>query len=422
MSWKNNSKFLFNQRAFKRNLLEKNLTSFQEIQLIAFLTILSTMATFAADVYFPSLPAIKNDFNATNYETQLTLSVFLLGLGLTQIPFGILSDYIGRRKLLLINLIIFLSASLGCIFSESIYSFILFRFLQGVGSSAALVVGRSLYLDILPEEKAKRAITLSIPFVCISPGVAPILGGVIDYHLGWQYSFIFISLIVLCLLVGYYILFPETKDFSKNSGLGFKGFFKLSYRVLFIPGFLPVMSVLLTTDSIWWSYLASAPQILKHYGYSSETIGLCYVPAVLPYFIVSMLAPKVCRGFKTQHFIYLGLSLIFLAMIYINVMDFLNLFSPFVLLSGIVVMSIGDGFSFPAVMSYALSCSPKMPAVASGIVGTVQIFAGILASVLAGFCHNCVVSTSYVHRSLILFFIGLSLYLIFNRILPIKKA
>ena len=82
---------------------------------------LTAIGALSIDMFLPGLPELKNDFNTTTANAQLTLSLFMIGLGLGNLFVGPISDSIGRKKPLVISMIIFALASLGIVFVENIW-------------------------------------------------------------------------------------------------------------------------------------------------------------------------------------------------------------------------------------------------------------------------------------------------------------
>lgn len=80
--------------------------------LAALLGSLTALAPLAMDMYLPALPNIARDFEASTALSQLSLMACLIGLALGQLIAGPISDTVGRRKPLMVGLIIFIAASL----------------------------------------------------------------------------------------------------------------------------------------------------------------------------------------------------------------------------------------------------------------------------------------------------------------------
>lgn len=115
--------------------------------MIVFLGIMTAIAPIATDMYVPALPLLGPYFDVNTSMIQLTLTMTMLGMALGQVIGGPISDKMGRKVPLLIGLIFFSAASLACVVSKTIYSFLFFRFLQGLSGAFGLVISRAIARD-----------------------------------------------------------------------------------------------------------------------------------------------------------------------------------------------------------------------------------------------------------------------------------
>lgn len=106
------------------------------------------LASLAMDIYLPVVPAMPGILGTSPSVVQLTLSLYMVMLGLGQIIFGPISDRIGRRPVLIGGGILFAAASLGIAASSSAIPFVTLRFLQAAGASAALVAVFATVRDV----------------------------------------------------------------------------------------------------------------------------------------------------------------------------------------------------------------------------------------------------------------------------------
>ncbi|SVD68783.1 uncharacterized protein METZ01_LOCUS421637, partial [marine metagenome] len=97
--------------------------------LIFFLGVLTALGPLCNDTYSPFLPLIARSLDALPGQAQLTMSTILLGFAGGQLVYGPLSDRFGRRPLLLLGLIVFMLASIGCAFALTINQLLFGRFL-----------------------------------------------------------------------------------------------------------------------------------------------------------------------------------------------------------------------------------------------------------------------------------------------------
>lgn len=113
------------------------------IFLIVILGLLTAFGPFSIDMYLPALPEISRDFDTTTSNTQLTLTLFMVGLAVGQVFVGPLSDFIGRKRPLMVALIVYTVASILCVFAPNIYVMMALRFVQGfTGGAGAVISGQ----------------------------------------------------------------------------------------------------------------------------------------------------------------------------------------------------------------------------------------------------------------------------------------
>jgi DHA1 family bicyclomycin/chloramphenicol resistance-like MFS transporter len=100
---------------------------------------------FATDIYIPSLPAMATELHVTNTAVQLSLVIFMISGGISQLFVGSLLDSFGRFRLNIIALITFALACFVIAMTHNIYLIYLMRVIHGI-SVATIVVGKRAYL------------------------------------------------------------------------------------------------------------------------------------------------------------------------------------------------------------------------------------------------------------------------------------
>ena len=102
--------------------------------LVILLGVLSAFGPFVVDLYLPSLPQLATFFNSTASMTQLTLTSAMIGLALGQLLLGPISDKFGRKKPLIISLLIYIVSTIFIVFAPNIETMIALRLIQGLSS------------------------------------------------------------------------------------------------------------------------------------------------------------------------------------------------------------------------------------------------------------------------------------------------
>jgi Bcr/CflA subfamily drug resistance transporter len=151
----------------------------------------------AIDIYVPSLPSISAHFGVNKALAQLTVTSYLLGMGLMQPFAGGISDSFGRKKPFIISMVIFILATLCIPFSQNIYQLLGFRAIQGVAVGAMIVPMRSVITDLFEGQELQKMFTYMVMAWSLGPIIAPAIGGGLQHYFGWKANFYFLSLYAL---------------------------------------------------------------------------------------------------------------------------------------------------------------------------------------------------------------------------------
>ena len=146
-------------------------------RLAVILGALAMFGPFSIDTIFPAFPQIGADLGAGKLAMQQTISVYLLAYAAMSVVHGPLSDAIGRKRVILAGLAVFVLASVGCALSTSMPMLLFFRALQGLSAGVGMIVGRAVIRDVLQGDDAQRLMSHVSMIFGIAPAVAPIIGG-----------------------------------------------------------------------------------------------------------------------------------------------------------------------------------------------------------------------------------------------------
>lgn len=180
-------------------------------ELVPLLALMTSVLAMSIDTVLPALPAIGLELGiSSENHRQLIISALFLGFSVSQLFFGPLSDSIGRKPVIYIGYMVFISGSLLAIFANSLAVMLLGRVLQGVGAAAPRVVTQALIRDQYQGREMARIISFVMTFFVLVPMLAPALGQAILMFGHWRMIFALLILIALIAWAWFALRHPET--------------------------------------------------------------------------------------------------------------------------------------------------------------------------------------------------------------------
>ncbi len=314
--------------------------------------------------------------------TPLLVGVVVGGYALTQaifqVPFGTMSDKIGRKPTLLFGLVVFLIGSLICAYSTDIYTLMVGRFLQGAGAIGAVIT--AMISDLVPEEVRGKAMAIMGASIAISFALAMGLGPVIGANYGIETLFIITALLsILAMLILFtkvptpprikhtYHKTAKTSDILKDNNLLNMIIINAMQKALMTVAFV-LIPIILTSDT---------------YGFGWETSEL--YKAYLPAMILGLIAmgPAAVFGEKKNK-----PKEIFLASIVLFIGSFLIMgltASDTIFIVGVAMFFIAFNMMEPLVQSMITKFAKvHQKGAALGISNSVAYFATFIGGTTAG--------------------------------------
>lgn len=191
---------------------------------LTFVGMIAAFGPFVTDFYLPALPALSDYFGTPASMIQLSLTVGMIGLGTGQLVVGPLSDRYGRRLPLLVSLAAFVAATAGCIMTDSIGRFLLYRFVQGLAGAGGVVISRSVATDLYAGRELARFFSVLGSVQGIVPVAAPVIGGLLLAVTDWKGIFAVLLGIGILLLVMTLTFRESLAQRSRSVTASFKGY------------------------------------------------------------------------------------------------------------------------------------------------------------------------------------------------------
>jgi DHA1 family florfenicol/chloramphenicol resistance protein-like MFS transporter len=304
------------------------------------------LASLAMDIYLPIVPAMPGILGTSPAVIQLTLSFYMVMLGLGQIIFGPISDRIGRRPVLVSGAILFAAASFCLAASSTAIPFVMLRFVQAVGASAALVATFATVRDVYADRPESAVIySLFGSMLAFVPALGPIAGALLADRLGWRSIFVALGALAVLAVLNALLHWHETRPvmaaMSRRSFL----------PILRSPAFWTYTLGFSAAMGTFFVFFSTAPRVLiDRAGYSELEFSFAFATAAAVMVITTRFAKWFVARWGNSGSLLRGMVM---------------------LLLGAVILSIGQVFGTPSLWTFIA----PMWIMTIGIVFTVSVTA-----------------------------------------------
>ena len=347
--------------------------------LVLLLGVLSAFGPFVVDLYLPSLPQLASFFETNASMTQLTLTTAMIGLALGQLLLGPLSDKFGRKKPLIISLVIYIISTVLIVFSPNIETMIVLRVIQGLSSAGSVVISRAVATDLYRGREMTRFFGLLMTINGLAPIISPILGSLLLEYISWKGVFVFLALIGVIVLIFSFRLKESLSAENRLQGSIFATFstFGVIIKNRLFMSYVGIESFLL---GAMFAYIAASPFILQSfYGLSAFIFSLCFGANGAALVIGSNVGGKMSNG-KALAIGVLGFVVVALYTIAVLIIQPYWLFVEI----GFFAMLLLMGITFPAISTLAMESERQYAGSASALLGFAPFFLGGIVSPLVG--------------------------------------
>lgn len=372
--------------------------------LIVFLAFLSAFGPFVTDFYLPTLPNQAVDFAAPASMVQLGLSATMWGLAAGQLWIGPMSDARGRRIPLAASLAVFTLATLDAVFAPNIESFIVMRFLEGLGASGAVVMSRSIAADLYTGRELGRLMAVVGAIQGIAPVTAPMIGALIAEFADWRD--IFVLLLAIGAVLTVVTIFAFKESLSKERARP-KGSILASFKPLMKdPIFLAIVGQQFFSSGILFGHISASPFIFQTiFGLSPTIYGLIFGLLALSITVGAMISSRFASPVNAMEKGAFGM----LAASALVAGAFAAQMPLWVVIPAMILLLVALGLTLPAAMTFALTIHRERAGAAAAILGSVVFFGGGLAAPLTALADaRLCVSVIFIASSVMLVLIALA--------------
>ncbi len=337
------------------------------------------------DLYLSSLPQMRESIEATEFALQLTLTIFMFGYALSMLISGPLSDVIGRKRVMLNGLFIYLLATLICATSNSILVLTVARFFQALGGCCGTVVARVMVRDSYNREEQIHILAYLSAAMAICPLFIPILGGELQIYLGWRSIFYFLAIFSLIMFIISKKQLDEAP--SLRSSFSFNELINNYKNLLQNRLFIAYSLCIGLAWGCYFIFTLEAPFLIeKNLGLSTLSFGFIFSAVVLGYLVGTLVTKRFANQIGWDKLIFIAISLICIGAVLLLFLNWFFSLSWLILMVPMMVLMLGVGIIIPCTQAAVMQPFPTMAGTASGLFFFIQmIFSGVSGLLIQSF-------------------------------------
>ncbi|MEJ8827554.1 MFS transporter, partial [Variovorax humicola] len=281
-----------------------HLTSLQAALLLGSM---GTLATLWSDMLFPAIISIQQDLHTSATAVQQTVSLFFVANAFMCLWHGVLSDAWGRRKPLLIGLVVLVLTSLLSLLATRIEHLWILRTVQGLVVGLGHVLCRAAIRDLYSGEAAQKMIAHTSLMQTAGPIILPMLGGWLTWMWGWRAVFAFLGAVGVLMLLVYARHLPESLPPARRQAIRLGSLWRNYRLVLGSPWFMRLSVAHSCNWAAMYLYVAAGPQLVTHLlGRPPTDVYLVFTPMMAGLVAGFLCLPRLLRRWGTQRTMYLA--------------------------------------------------------------------------------------------------------------------
>ncbi len=349
--------------------------------LVSVVLMLMVLMQMTTDQYVPSLPAITKVFNTNEASIQLTLSLFMLGLSISHVFYGPLSDKIGRKPPLMFGVGLSILGSLCCFLAPTVFVLILGRFIQGFGIGCCGSVGRSLVRDLFTDRvlsKIGSYVGIVSVFIMVA---SPVLGGYIQEHFGWRNNFLCLFLFGIVIWLFALFTLPETNKNLNPEATKIRVMRDNYFTLLRSKVFLGYALCACFACAGLLAYLAIAPFLFQDVlGLSPIEFGQLTIFIAGAICVSGIINSQMVMGKGVSHMVFIGIIFMIIGGLAMLCLAFLGMKNVLSIMIPVSFFSMGVGFTFINAFAGAFHPFPHMAGTVGALYACMQDLSAALST------------------------------------------
>lgn len=376
----------------------------RRIGFIVTLGLVTAIPPFAVDTYIPAFPAMRDGLGVSEVGIQLTLTAFLIGIGVGQLVIGSLSDAYGRRQFILWGTVGFILFSILCAIAPVLPMLIAGRFAQGVCGAAGMVLARSVVYDVVDVASLPRYFGALSAILGVVPVIAPLIGAVLLEWTSWRGLFVFMAVMGVVMFVTLYRFVPESLPPERRSTAGLGNMLTAMRGLLLDRQFCCfLLSNSLATAAIL-SYIGGTPFVMEsEFGTTDSAYAIGFSITALALVTATTVFMRLSRRFSPARMLVGGLITASTGCLLVLGQSIGQVPNEFGIWAAFAVFMAGMGFILPSTLTGGqLAGGAGSAGAASALLGGVPFLFSAAAAPVAGLLGDTLVAVAGACLALVL--------------------
>ena len=338
----------------------------------------------AMTICLPSMQEWGALFGAGQARVQLTFSGFVVAFGVFQLVYGPLSDRYGRKGVLMAGLALAALGSLLAALAPNLDVLIAGRVLQGAGSAAGMVVGRSMVQDSFAGSERTQVMAYIGMAMGLSPPFAAVVGGQLHVRLGWQANFVLMFVLALLMLVAVWRGSFSPAPARVTEGHWLRVMLSAYATLLRERSLVLYVVILSMTTAAFYTFLAGAPIVLRSYGVGPDGIGWYIMCVPVAYIAGNFLTSRLIHDKGDRWVMALGQVATLASLVLMLGLALGHVDTPLAFTLPLLLLGLGHGFLVPPTLAGTVGVVPLLAGSAAALAGLGQQLMGALGGYTVG--------------------------------------
>ncbi len=345
------------------------------------LGLLAALPSLSIDISAPTLLAVQQQLLAPSGLVGLTITLFMFGFAFGQFGAGPLSDRYGRRPVLLIGLMGYSLAAIGCAVSATAEALVAWRLVQGVAAGACAVLAFTMIRDLFEGDAARSKRSYVTVVFGLAPMLAPSLGAWILGVAGWRPIYVIMSFAGVILLAA--VMFGVAESRAEPTQGQKPPLIRNAYRrVLADRRFIGLAAVNALSFGAMFAYIAGSPIVLMgNLQLSASNYGAFFACTAASLTMGAWVSGRCASaGVGPRGLLWVSLVLAAASAVALAILLAIDVGSVMLLFPLLLLNLFCRGMVAPNAQHMALEPMREQAGTAAATVGVMQILTGALSS------------------------------------------